>query len=122
MLVNRGIINDDLETRERQLVEAFALGFADKIHFDGLADMRNVLLIAAAHRDDTPIVQICRAMSVAMNAIRDRHTVTSKFGATGEEMKMLRVFCNIYKDWWLRQPVELYESACDSLQRQIYAN
>ena len=117
MLIQRGMINDELEMRERQFVEAFAGGYADKVHFDSLADMRNVLIIAAAHKDDTPVVNLCNAMSIPLQAIRERHVKTGKFGVTGEELKMMRVFCGVYQDWWMRQPVSLYEQACDGLQR-----
>ena len=122
MLVNRGIHDDDIEMRERQLVEAFAHGYADKIHFDSLVDMRNVLVIAAAHKDDTEIIALCNAMSIPLQSIRERHTRTGKMGATGEELKMMRAFCDVYRDWWMRQPANLYEQACDGLQRAIYSN
>lgn len=121
MLINRGLINDEIEIRERQFVEAFAHGYADKIHFDNLTDMRNVLLIAAAHKDDLTIINLCNAMSIPLQAIRARHAATSKFGVTGEELKMMRVFVEVYRDWWMLQSVSLYEQACDSLQRAIYA-
>ena len=120
MLVNRGLINDELELRERMFVEAFAGGFAEKIHFDSLVDMRNVLVIAACQKDDKPIIQFAQAMSIPLQAIRARHARTGKFGATGEELKLMRVFCDIYRDWWLRQSVGAYEKACDELQSVIY--
>ena len=120
MLVNRGLINDELELRERMFVEAFAGGFAEKIHFDSLVDMRNVLVIAACQKDDKPIIQFAQAMSIPLQSIRARHARTGKFGATGEELKLMRVFCDIYRDWWLRQSVGTYEQACDELQGIIY--
>ena len=119
MLINRGLISDDLEIRERQFVEAFAYGYADKIHFDSLADMRNVLCIAAAHKDDREILVVCDAMSIPLQAIRERFAKTGRMGATGEEMKMMRAFCGVYRDWWLRQTVGLYEMACDGLLRHM---
>lgn len=121
MLINRGLINDELEMRERQFVEAFANGYAGKVHFDSLADMRNVLIIAAAHKDDAPIIELCNAMSIPLQAIRERHAKTGKFGVTGNELQMMRTFCGVYRDWWMRQPVALYEAAVDGLQRTIYA-
>lgn len=117
MLINRGLIQDDLEMRERQFVEAFAHGYADKEHFDNLVDMRNVLTIAAAEKDDVPILKLCEAMSIPLQAIRERHSRTGKMGATGDELRMMREFVGIYGDWWIRKPVALYELACDALQR-----
>lgn len=117
MLIQRGMINDELEMRERQFVEAFAGGYAGKVHFDSLADMRNVLVIAAAHKEDEQVVNLCNTMSIPLQSIRERFARTGKMGASGEELKMMRTFCSVYKDWWLRQPVSLYEQACDGLQR-----
>lgn len=121
MLINRGLINDDLELRERLIVESFAFGYAGKHEFDSLADMRNVLIIAAAHKDDAPIIELCNAMSIPLQAIRERHAKTGKFGVTGNELQMMRTFCGVYRDFWMRQPVSLYEAAVDGLQRTIYA-
>ena len=122
MLVSRGIHNTDIEIRERMFVEAFANGYAGKEHFDNLTDMRNVLVIAAAHKDDQHTIDICNAMSIPLQAIRERHAKTGRMGVTGEELKMMRVFVEVYRDWWLMQTVGLYEKACDELQRVVYGS
>jgi len=83
--------------------------------------MRNVLLIAAAHKDDAKIVALCESMSIPLQAIRERHSRTDKIGATGPELQMMREFVGIYRDWWLRQSVTLYEMACNGLQRALYS-
>lgn len=119
MLVNRGLMNDELETRERMLVEAFAGGWADKEHFDSIADMRNVLTLAAAHKDDKQILSICDAMRIPMGNIRERYTQSGRMGVTGDELKLMRVFLDVYRDFWMRQPVKLYEVACEELSRAL---
>ena len=43
MLVMRGLVNDKLEIRERQAVEAFAGGWATTEHYQTLADMQGVI-------------------------------------------------------------------------------
>jgi hypothetical protein len=115
MLVNRGLIEHDVETRERMLVQAFCLGFATTAHFDDLADMRNVLTLAAAYKDDDSTMAMCDGMRECMANIRERHIVTGKIGASGDELRLLREFCGVYRDFWMRQPVALYEKACDEL-------
>lgn len=117
MLINRGLQNDELEMRERMLVEAFAGGWATTEHFDNLADMRDCLMLAAAERDDQPVLALCRAAGVALQNIRVRHSETGRFGASGEELKALRSFVEVYRDFWLRQPVSLYVAACDAMDR-----
>jgi hypothetical protein len=115
MLINRGLQNDDLEMRERMIAEAFSGGWATERHFDELTDMRNVLTIAAAHKDDQGILGLCHAMSIVMNNIRTRYAETQRMGVSGDEVKLLREFCGIYADFWLRQSVGLYERCCDEL-------
>ena len=86
MLINRGLQNDELEMRERMLVEAFAGGWATTEHFDNLADMRDCLMLAAADRNDQPVLALCRAAAVALQNIRVRQGETGRFGASGEEV------------------------------------
>lgn len=119
MLINRGLIGDQLELRERQFVEAFAGGYADKDHFDSLADMRNVMTIAAAHKDDEQALAMCNAMRIPMGNIRDRYAKTGKMGVTGDELQLLREFVTMYGDFWIRQSVGLYEQSCEALQRHM---
>ena len=115
MLINRGLQNDDLEMRERMIAEAFSGGWATERHFDEITDMRNLLTIAAAHKDDQGVLGICHAMSIVMNNIRTRYAETQRMGVSGDEVKLLREFCGIYADFWLRQSVGLYERCCDEL-------
>ncbi len=117
MLVNRGLVNDELEMKERAIVAAFSGGWAGKEHFDELADMRNVLTLAAAYKDDKQAIGICDAMRIPMGNIRERFAKTGRMGVTGEEMKLLQVFADFYRDFWLRQPVKLYLMACDELNK-----
>ena len=117
MLVVRGLINDDIETGERMLIEAFVGGWATTQHFDNLADMRNAMTLAAAHQDDKSALALCDAMRIPMGNLRDRYAATGRFGVSGDELQLLRVFVDGYRDFWMRQPVSLYEAACDELNR-----
>ena len=117
MLINRGLQNDDMEMRERMIAEAFSGGWSTERHFDELVDMRNLLTIAAAHKDDQGVLGICHAMSIVMNNIRTRYADTNRMGVSGDEVKLLREFCGIYADFWLRQSVGMYERCCDELSR-----
>ena len=117
MLINCGLQNDDMEMRERMIAEAFSGGWATERHFDELTDMRNVLTIAAAHKDDQGVLSLCHAMSIVMNNIRARYAETQRMGVSGDEVKLLREFCGVYADFWLRQSVGMYERCCDELSR-----
>lgn len=119
MLVSRGMINDELELRERMIVQAFAGGWASTQTFDEIADMRNAMTLAAAYKDDASALAICEAVREVMANIRARHGRTGKIGASGDEQQVLREFVGAYRDFWMRQPVELYVQACDELQRAL---
>lgn len=122
MLINRGLVNAEFETRERMFVEAFRLGYAGKEHFDNLADMRDCLLLAAAAKGDANTIAMCRASGVALSNIADRYKQTGRMGATGDELTVLREFCTTYRDYWLRQPVTAYEAAVATLDRARLLN
>ena len=117
MLVNRGIHNTELSMVEEMYVEAFAGGWATKEHFDGLVDMLNVLTLAGSYKEtkDSSLAAICEAVRIPLWNIRQRHEKTDRMGVTGEELKLMRVFVDFYADFWLRQPVALYEAACNEL-------
>ena len=117
MLINRGLQNTALETRERQFVEAFAGGWATIEHFDNLADMRDCLLLAAAAKGDAGTIGMCRAAGIALMNIRDRYARTGRMGVAADELQVLRTFCTTYADFWLRQSVGAYEAACNALGR-----
>jgi len=119
MLVMRGLCNDKLELRERSAVEAFALGYATSEHFDTLASMQGVLILAGCTSERrAPAALYARdVLGKAMESIRARHAKTGKLGCNAEELKVLRGFVSRYRDFWIRQPMELYEAACHELQR-----
>ena len=117
MLVNRGIQETAIDTQELMLEQAFAGGWATTDHFDNLVDMRNVLTLATAKKDDATAVAMAEAMRIPLANLRERYAKTGRFGLTGDELQLVRLFVDFYRDFWLRQPVSLYEWACDELGR-----
>ena len=117
MLINRGLKEADIETQERMIVEAFVGGWATTHHFDCLVDMRNVLVLAAAYKADSNAMTLCDAMRIPMGNLRERYAKTGRFGLTGDELQLVRAFVDYYRDFWIRQPVSLYEQACDELAK-----
>lgn len=114
----RGLCNDRLETRERMAVEAFAGGWAGTDHFDTIADMQGVLILAGSTSAERRPAMIWAkgTLGPALGGIKERYLRTGKMGCNGEELKTLRAFVSMYRDFWLRQPMALYEEACKQLQ------
>lgn len=117
MLVSFGLAPPDIEARERMFVEAFAGGWAGKDHFDQLTDMRNILTIAAAEKDDEETLSMCEAMRIVMMNVRIRFEQVKKFGVSGDELTLMRTFIDVYRDFWLRQPTRLFHDSVDALDR-----
>lgn len=119
MLVMRGLCNDRLETRERMAVEAFCGGWAGMDHFDALADMQGVMLLAGTTGDNRKwAATYCRdTIGPVLGSIRSRYERTGKMGCTASELATLREFVTRYRDFWYKQPLALYQTCCDELQR-----
>lgn len=119
MLVMRGLCNDRLETRERMAVEAFANGWAGFEHFDTIADMQGVLLLAGSTSEQRKPAMIWakNTLGPVLGSIKERYLRTGKMGCNGEELKTLRAFVSMYRDFWMKQPLALYETACHELQK-----
>jgi hypothetical protein len=119
MLIMRGLVNDRLEIRERMAVEAFSSGWATIEHFDTIADMQGVLLLAGSTSEKRkPAMLYARdTLGTVLGSIRERYLRTGKMGCNGDELKVLRGFVSLYRDFWMKQPLALYETACAELQR-----
>lgn len=117
MIVCRGLKQDDLETKERTIIESFALGFAGQYQLEALQDMTNVLAMAAEYKQDKSAMAMAEAMKICVLNIMDRHKQTGKYGATGDELTLMREFVGVYSDFWLRQPVKLYEVTLNELDK-----
>ena len=119
MLVMRGIRNDQVELTERLAVQAFSAGYATVDHFDTLADMQGLLLLAGTTSPERKKFAIYArdVFGPVLSTIKARYFKLGKFGVNAEELKVLRGFVSIYRDFWLRQPTELFISSCIALQK-----
>lgn len=119
MLIMRGLRNDELETRERMAVEAFSLGYAGHDHFDTIADMQGVLILAGSTSDQRKPAMLWakHTLGPVLASVRARYERTGKMGCNAEELKVLRSFVSMYRDFWIKQPLVLYEVACQELQK-----
>lgn len=119
MLVMRGLCNDTLELRERMAVQAFSGGWATIREFDTIADMQGVMLLAGSTSEQRrPAMIYARdVLGKVLGSIKARYHRTGKIGCNAEELAVLRGFVSRYRDFWLVQPLALYEAACAELQR-----
>lgn len=119
MLVMRGVVNDAHETRERAAVEAFSGGWATTEHFDIISDMQGVLVLAGSTSEKRKPTMMYAQHTVGpvLESIRKRYERLGKMGCTSAELKVLRGFVTHYRDFWLKQPLALYEAAVHELQR-----
>lgn len=121
---NRHMIGqyDEIEMLERTSVDAFRLGYAKGTHWNMLADSRNVLMLAVCHKIETATVkadfeavrEVTRIALDALKSIRDREQKTGKFGANAEELNALHALVETSRDFWVRQPAELFRLAVEA--------
>lgn len=118
MLVMRGLRNDQLELRERAAAQAFALGYATTEHYHMMADMQSVMLLAGSTDASRKwAYDYCKeVVGPALQKIAQRYQRTHVMSVTTGEKKILGEFITRYREFWLRQPLELYEAACKTLQ------
>ena len=118
MLVMRGLKNDALELRERAAAQAFSGGWATTEHYHMLADMHSVMLLAGSTDDSRKWAwTYCKELiGPVLQKIAQRYQRTNVLSATTGERKVLGEFVTRYREFWLRQPLELYEAACTALQ------
>lgn len=118
MLVLRGIRNKDVELRERMAVQAFAMGYATTEHFQTLADMHSVMLLAGSTDESRKWAwDYCQTVTgPTLQKIAERYVKTKRLSATTGEKKLLGEFVTRYREFWLRQRTELYVACCNALQ------
>ena len=117
MLVMRGLRNDEIELRERMATQALIGGWAQAEHMQTVLDMANVMLLAGSTSDTRKWAwTYCHdTVNPALRKISQRYARTKELSVTTGERKVLREFVTRYREFWLRQPTELYEAACNAL-------
>ncbi|MDO8934198.1 MAG: hypothetical protein Q7U97_17540 [Rhodocyclaceae bacterium] len=102
---------------ERIAVDAIAGGWAQTCHFNVLADCHDLLALAADYKDDKQTLAIVELSGIALLNMMDRFGRRGVIGASGEELKALRVLVNVSEDFWNRQSGELFRAANEELDR-----
>lgn len=126
---NRHMIGqyDEVEMLERNAYSAFRLGYARGSHWNMLADCRNILMLAvryklaigAAKADHEAIREVTRIAMHALTSIRDREQKTGRFGCNAEELNALHALVESSRDFWNRQPAELFRQAVEANRAQL---
>lgn len=125
MLVMRAIHNKNLETKEWAAVTAFQMGVANKGHFDLLMDMANLLLLAGSAEDGEYATRVYRGAAKLyaeqdlipmLTAIQKRYNDTGKLGVSAAELKVMRQMIEWSRQFWNRQPIELFHTAAGELK------
>lgn len=118
VLVTRGIRNDELEMNERMAIQALIEGWATPEHFTIVADMHGVMLLAASTDKSRAAAweYAHKVVGPALQKIAERYTQRKALSVTTGERAVLREFTTKYREFWLRQPTELYELASMALK------
>jgi hypothetical protein len=114
MLIQRTLHNQGLETREWLAVDAMAKGYATTEHYDLLAYLMNLLLLAGSTDKSRQYAHDYAEQKIkpVLQSIEARWHASGKFGVTGPELNQLRHLVEFNKQFWLRQNVSLFDLAC----------
>ncbi len=107
----------EVELTERMALEGFLRGWADRGQFNILADCRDLLTLAAAHKGDAATLAVCEAAGIALENIRDRYHVKARMGCTADERAALVALVDVAGDFWKRQSGELFRAANVALDK-----
>ena len=107
----------EVSIHERLAVEGIANGWATTVHFNQLLECADLLLLAATEKHATSEIEIAHMGRTALANIHDRYHSNGKIGASGEEIKALRVLTDVSEDWWKRQSGALFKEAVYALDR-----
>lgn len=118
MLVMRQIVNADLESKEMAAALAFFWGVAEKSHYDLLLDLTNLLMVAGTSdkKRAYAIEAADKAFIPVLKSIKSRYDKTGKLGVSGAEKHALVNLVEYSKQFWNRQPIELYEISVRELK------
>lgn len=105
----------ECEMSEHMALKALAEGWATTSQFNCLLDCADLLLLAAADRKDAGAGEVAHLARTALANIADRFKEVKKLGATGEELKALRVLVDASGDFWNRKSGGLFADAYKAL-------
>ena len=102
---------------EETALLGLASGWAEARQFDCLLDCADFLMLASDIQADKTAQNIAQLGRMALRNISDRFHLKNKFGASGEELKALRVMVDFSTDWWSRKSGALYVKAHAALDQ-----
>lgn len=105
----------EVSIAERVAVQAFSAGYAEYGHYRIIADVQGHLQLAARKKHDAEAGQIADLAGSAILSIYQRYMKTRKYGATGEELKMLHILVDYSDDFWKRQTGALLNECAEIL-------
>ncbi|MFA6039873.1 MAG: hypothetical protein WC733_00035 [Methylophilus sp.] len=120
MIVNREIHKNVETLNENMMLLAFRFGHAQKMHFDQLALMANMIEIAHQTKPSDESKVLAENLKSVATKIKARYDKKQKLGISAEEMNTLKWCLSAYDDYWKRQTTTLY-NLCVAEVKEFYA-
>lgn len=102
---------------ERTSLDSLSGGWATPTHFNCLLDCADMLVLVATDRKDEGVAEIGHFARDTLFSIGQRYRAKGKLGATGEELKVLRVLLDVSDDFWKRQAGSVFVDAYVALDK-----
>ncbi len=106
--------------RDRVAVMAITQGWATLEHLNVLLEAQQMLLFGGERTNDNDAMEMSRFAQIAIANIRDRMKEKGRIGATGEEIKALRLMVDYAEEWWKRQSGGTFADASSAVD-QLWA-
>lgn len=106
-----------LAAREHMALTLLQSGAASGGQFNILLDCADLLLLAAHEKRAADVLAIAHLGRAALANVQERFAARGKLGATGEELKALRVLLDVSEDFWKRQSGALFAEALEALAK-----
>lgn len=107
----------EVSTQERIAVLALTSDWGTTSHFNTLLDCQHMLMFGANEKGDDEAMELAKFADIAMKSIRARWIETGKLGATGEEIKALRLMVDYSESFWKRTSGLAFVDASGSLDK-----
>ena len=118
VLVMRSIHANKLDQTELGAALRFKFGTANKSDYDLMLDLVNMMLIAGnTGKKRNYIANYADNVALpTLRSIQQRYMSTGKLGVSGDESKILVDITTHSKDFWNRQPGDLYNLCAKELK------
>lgn len=110
-------LSPEVAGRDRVAVMAIQQGWATAEHLNILLETQQMLIFGGERTKDDEALKVGQFAQIAIANIRDRMKEKNRIGATGEELKALRLMVDYSESFWQRKSGAAFTDAYRAVDR-----